>query len=57
MIVSCNVLPVELCECSNSQILLKIWFHVVFCDDYQKVVVYNNMAKLVKGPTVLLEDH
>jgi len=32
-------------------------FHVVFHDDYQKVVVYNNMAKLVNGPIVLPENH
>ncbi|KAF8232682.1 hypothetical protein L208DRAFT_1360846 [Tricholoma matsutake] len=32
-------------------------FHVVFQDGYQKVFVYNNMAKQVKGPIVLLENH
>jgi len=32
-------------------------FHVVFQDGYQKVVVYNNMAKPVKGPIALLENH
>lgn len=32
-------------------------FHVVFQDGYRKVVVYDNMAKLVRGPIVLLENH
>ena len=35
---------------------IKNLFHVVFQDDYRKVVVYDNMVKQVKGPIALLEN-
>ena len=39
---------------ANFFLEIKNLFHVVFQDDYRKVVVYNNRVKQVKGPVVLL---
>ncbi len=43
--------------CANFFLDIRNFFHVVFEDDYTKVVVYDNELKQVKGPIVLLENH
>jgi len=42
-------------SCANIFLEIRNLFHVVFQDDYKKVAVYNNMAKLVKASIVLLK--
>lgn len=44
-------------SCADFFLAIQNLFHVVFQNDYQKVVVYNNMVKQVKGPIVLLENN
>lgn len=41
----------------TSSLAIPNLYHVVFRNEYQEVLVYDNLLKVVKGPIALQENH